>query len=156
MNADQMLSETRWIDSDLANSMEGVPCRTEFFRYIQWHNLAFSVTSDLNVPSYVFHYEDYSNRFDEVTTELIEFLELERKSDAPDFIDNKEYGYYYSREQKEAIAVMVKEFSTKSTWQHLHHYFMDSSGDFGATMESKQIEDGTDVIHKKRGVVSIV
>mmetsp|Transcript_33882 Transcript_33882/g.64494 ORF Transcript_33882/g.64494 Transcript_33882/m.64494 type:complete len:89 (-) Transcript_33882:589-855(-) len=72
----------------------------------------------------VFHYEDYSFRFEDVTNELVSFLELEpTKGMAPDFILNKEYGDYYTEEQRRAVAVLVKELSTKDTWKHLARYF---------------------------------
>lgn len=97
---------------------------SEFYRYVQWHNLALAVTlTDLDVPSMVLHYEDYSTRFESVTSELINFLELKPTGKAPDFIVNKRYHDYYTAEETEAIAVFVQEFSTKLTWQHLARYF---------------------------------
>ena len=75
----------------------------------------------------VFYYEDYSTRFDDVTVELMNFLELEKSGDAPPFIVNKKYGDYYTDGQTRAIAALVQELSTKQTWKHLAHYFEDSS-----------------------------
>jgi hypothetical protein len=124
-NAVQNLSSSHWIDTSLIEAMKGVPCITEFYRYVQWHNLAFATTSDLQLPSFVFHYEDYSTRFDDVTTKLTEFLGLEKVAEAPEFIDNKEYGSYYTAEEKRAVALFIEEFSTKSTWQNIHHYLND-------------------------------
>ncbi|KAL3761741.1 hypothetical protein ACHAWU_001257 [Discostella pseudostelligera] len=122
------LAESPWIDQDLVNAFDGVPCRAEFFRYIQWHNHAFTVTQlDLGVPSMVLHYEDYSTRYGEVTRELMNFLELKPvdvAEDLPEFIPHKVYShYYYSKEQTRAIASLVKEYSMKTTWQYLERYF---------------------------------
>jgi len=122
------LAESLWIDKDLVNAFDGVPCRAEFFRYIQWHNHAFTVTQlDLGVPSMVLHYEDYSTRYGEVTRELMNFLELKPvdvAEDLPEFIPHKVYShYYYSKEQTRAIASLVKEYSMKTTWQYLERYF---------------------------------
>ena len=144
------------MDKDLSNAMTGVPCRAEFYRYVQWHNLAFTVTDDLEVPSHVLHYEDYSTRFDDVTNDLIDFLELERKGDAPDFIVNKEYGEYYTREQKKAIAILVKEFSTTRTWNHLHRYFEDFSTDNDTKTRSKDMLVPNVSHAKKRRVFAVV
>ena len=128
-NATQALYSNHWVDSSLAESMKNVPCLPEFYRYIQWHNLAFAVTADLQVPSFVFHYEDYSNRFEEVTSDLTEFLGLDRVGEAPEFIDNKKYDDYYTLQQKEDIAVFIKEFASKPTWQSIAHYINNSSLD---------------------------
>ena len=117
-----VLSSLRWIDSSLEEAMKNVPCITEFYRYVQWHNLAFAATSDLEVPNFVLHYEDYSSRFEEVTSELITFLELEKVGEAPEFIDNKKYDEYYTPQEKRAISVFIKEFASKPTWRQLKHY----------------------------------
>ena len=123
--ASHSLLSNHWIDSSLTQVMTGVPCLAEFYRYVQWHNLAFTATSDLQVRSFVFHYEDYSNRFEEVTEELLDFLELDRLGEAPEFIDHKEYVDYYSDEEKHSIAMFIMEFSTKPTWQSVKHYLTD-------------------------------
>lgn len=122
LNENQKLSSSHWTDSSLLEAMEGVPCVTEFYRYVQWHNLAFATTSDLQIPSFVFHYEDYSTRFEDVTNELTVFLGLEQVGDAPEFIDNKKYGDYYTAKQKHAVAMFIREFASKPTWQNVQHY----------------------------------
>jgi len=127
IDASRALVESRWVDDDLAISLAKVPCHSEFYRYVQWHNLAFTTVVDLEIPSFVFHYEDYSNRFEEVTDELIAFLELDRRGVAPPFVDNKRYDSYYSVEDKEHVAIFVQEFATKRTWGHLQHYFPSDS-----------------------------
>ena len=112
-------------DTDLVDTFDGVPCQADFFRYIQWHNLAFTVALvDLDVTTLVFHYEDYSNRFDDVTQELMDYLELTPSiTEAPKFFANKTYGHYYSVEQTQAIAKFISFFSSKITWKHMERYF---------------------------------
>lgn len=120
----QQLARTRWIDRELGEAFLGVPCHAEFYRYVEWHNYADGVKMDLGIPTMVFYYEDYSTRFDDVTEELLNFLELEhQESSAPVFIVNKKYDDYYSKEQTQAITALVKELSNKRTWKHLAHYF---------------------------------
>jgi hypothetical protein len=121
----QVLTSIHWIDSSLAASMKGLPCLTEFYLYVQWHNLAFATISDLQVPSFTFNYEDYTDRFEAVTDELINFLEVKRVGEAPEFINNKKYGEYYTAQEKHAIATFIKEFATKATWQRVEHYLND-------------------------------
>ena len=95
------------MDTDLAKALAGVPCQAEFYRYVQWHNLAFAVTLvDLDVPSMVLYYEDYSTRFKDVTNQLMNFLELEAVGEAPPFVVNKEYGDYYTFEETKSIVIV--------------------------------------------------
>ncbi len=127
MDSSRALLESRWVDGDLALSLSKVPCHSEFYRYVQWHNLAFSTVADLEIPSFVFHYEDYSNRFEEVTDELIAFLGLNRRGEAPPFVDNKRYDSYYTIEDKEHVETFLQEFATKRTWEHIQHYLRSES-----------------------------
>jgi len=124
-NADEVFKSLHWIDSSLLKVMEDVPCVTEFYRYVQWHNLAFTTTSDLQIPSFILHYEDYSIRFEEVTNELASFLGLEQVGEAPEFIDDKKYDDYYTASEKHTIAIFIRELATKSTWQNVEHYLND-------------------------------
>jgi hypothetical protein len=107
------------------DAMKGVPCMSEFYRYIQWHNLAFSVTSDLQIPFMLLHYEDYSTRFEDVTNELTDFLGLEQVGKAPEFINDKTYLDYYTEQDKRNIARFIREYATKPTWQNVQHYLSD-------------------------------
>ena len=116
-----------WVDKDLVASFKGVPCHAEFYRFVEWHNLAFASSLSLDLPTMVFHYEDYSTRFDDLTTELIDFLELERTGVAPPFISNKEYSDYYTEDETRAISTLVKELSTRKTWHYLARYFEERS-----------------------------
>ena len=121
---DDKLAKSHWVDTDLVDAFDGVPCRADFFRYVQWHNLAFTVALvDLDVPALVFHYEDYSTRFADVTQELMDFLELKPIAEAPEFISNKAYGDYYSAEQTQAIAKFIDVFSSELTRKHMERYF---------------------------------
>ena len=65
MDASSQLGRMRWIDAELMGLMQDMPCRDEFFRYVQWHNLAFDVTRNLGIPTHVVQYQDYETRFDE-------------------------------------------------------------------------------------------
>ena len=143
------------MDTDLAKALAGVPCQAEFYRYVQWHNLAFAVTLvDLDVPSMVLYYEDYSTRFNDVTNQLMNFLELEAVGEAPPFVVNKEYGDYYTFEETESIATFIKEFSSKHVWQHLKHYFGEkvALGHIIDVVSSQEDRVG----NKVKGVITVV
>jgi hypothetical protein len=50
------LLQSRFVDERLRQAMRKIPCLNEFFRYTQWHNLAFSTTRDMNLPTLILHY----------------------------------------------------------------------------------------------------
>ncbi len=81
------------------------------------------MTSDLGLPELVFHYESYSTSFATTIEDLLDFLELSPIGEPEAFIPGKVYGDYYSEENKLAIAGFAKEFSSKTTWSFLSHYF---------------------------------
>ena len=120
-----VLSSIHSEEKSLVDAMKDVPCMSEFYRYIHWHNLAFTVTSDLQIPSMLLHYEDYSTRFENVTRELTDFLGLEQVGKAPEFIVKKQYLDYYTEKDKRNIARFIRKFATKPTWQNVHHYLSD-------------------------------
>ena len=118
-----MLISHKFVDKDLRKALSGVPCRAEFFRYVQWHNMAFAVTADLGLPELVFHYESYTTSFDKTIEDLLDFLELSPIGEPEPYFPGKVYGDYYSDDEKRAIARFTKEFSSKTTWAHLKQYF---------------------------------
>ena len=60
--------------------IEQVPCRTDFLKYILWHNRAFEVVEkDLaGIPMKLIHYESYDTNFDETVSDLLSFLDAGR------------------------------------------------------------------------------
>jgi hypothetical protein len=52
----------------------------------------------------------------------LDFLEVHRAGDEVEFISGKEYGHYYSSDQKQKIRFFLQEFSTKDTWAQLSTY----------------------------------
>jgi len=61
------------VDKELWRIIESVPCHTDFLRYINWHNHAFEVTADLELPSLVVHYERYGTHWRETIDSLLGF-----------------------------------------------------------------------------------
>jgi hypothetical protein len=118
------LSKHRQMDSDLNDALSEIPCRAEWFRYVQWHNMAFTVTADLDLPELIFHYESYTTNFAETIDRLLAFLELDAIGVPEPFTPGKTYGEYYSAEEKRAIEAFVKEYSNKKSWTYFEHYFL--------------------------------
>jgi Sulfotransferase domain len=116
-----------FLDDDLLEIMKIVPCHADFFRYIEWHNLAFVTTRDLELNTYVLHYDWYTTRFNETAKELLEFLELpiHKDGELTPFIEGKVYPYY-TNEEKRAVAKAFEIMSSPETWSHVRHYFDDA------------------------------
>lgn len=103
---------------------QGVLCHAEFYKYVQWHNQAFTVTTYLGMQSpFVLHYEDFDQNFDGTVKLLFDYLEMPMENDLPTF---KWRGYeedFYSKEERKLIREYIKNLSTLDTWSHLHRYF---------------------------------
>jgi len=101
-----------------------IPCQADFYRYIQWHNLAFTTTWDLGIPTLVVHYESYTNNFNETKNDLLEFLEQDEVNDAPTFITGKTYRDYYTPNEIDAVSRMFDRLALRETSMHTKHYFV--------------------------------
>ena len=110
-------------DNGVLDIMKDIPCYSDFYRYANWHNLAFAVTKDLDLPEYVLHYEDFETRFEETKAELLDFLQLEVNGDAFPFIPGKEYSNYFTVKEQRTLKVAMKMLSFKTTWRNIEHYF---------------------------------
>ncbi|GKY94055.1 hypothetical protein MPSEU_000372100 [Mayamaea pseudoterrestris] len=117
----------RLIDKRLRQVMAAIPCFNDFYRYIQWHNLAFSVSHDLNLPTMILHYDNYSKDFEATRDNLLNWLELPRVANGVKFHDGKVYRSYYTLEEKQAIHAFIREFSSAETWKHLINYDFESN-----------------------------
>jgi len=114
---------SRLIDSHVFELMRNIPCRDDFFRFVQWHNLAFVTTRSLQIPTLVVHYENYDTRYNETAKEMFEFLHLEPKGELIDFIKGKEYVEYFTLAERAKVKKAMKMLALSSTWDQIAHYF---------------------------------
>jgi hypothetical protein len=110
------------LDRHLRRQLAKIPCFNDFFRYLQWHNLAFSLSHDMNLPTLVLHYHEYAEDFEMARDKVLAFLELPRVGDGIPFEEGKVYRDYYSNHQKKAIRNFLKEFASSETWEQLEMY----------------------------------
>jgi hypothetical protein len=115
--------KTHFIDPELLEEEQRVPCHAEFYRYIQWHNLAFEVTRRKRLPTYILYYENYTECFDKTVEELLDFLHASQVAPAPVFYPGKQYSDYFEPEQYQAIACLAKDLASPETWGAIRHYF---------------------------------
>ena len=100
-----------------------IPCKADFYRYIQWHNMAFTTTWNLGIPTLVVHYENYATSLNETKDALLEFLEQDEVADAPPFVKGKTYRDYYTADEIDAVSEMTERLALRESWQHTKHYF---------------------------------
>ncbi len=104
--------------------MKDIPCWSDFFRYIQWHNLAFTTTEDLHLSTLIIHYEDYSTMLDRTKDALLTFLNQDEIHDAPPFETGKSYREYFTKEEIQAVSRMFSKLASQKTWDQTSHYFV--------------------------------
>lgn len=116
------LVQSHFVDRRLREFMLKIPCFNEFYRYTQWHNLAFATTQAMNLTTMILHYHEYSDNFDLALERLLNFLDLPHVGEGIVFTDGKVYRNYYTYEQKDAIRNFLHEFATAETWEQLKDY----------------------------------
>jgi len=114
--------KSRFIDDDLIPLFERLPCHGDFYRYVQWHNLAVAATRKMNLPTYVLHYENYKNDFEKTKTDLMSFLQLDVVGEVPEFIPGKTYRSYYTDDERKAVLQILEKVATPDAWELLERY----------------------------------
>jgi len=114
---------------ELYEKLKSVPCHSELFKYVQWHNLAHETLKSLKVPYTTVHYEHYANKTQEDTvSSLLDFLELESSEEQPvlePFVQKPttEYDSYFPDHQIDAITYFVQKLASPATWEDIKDYF---------------------------------
>ena len=117
--------EESMIYNDLFDWIKDVPCHSDFFRYIQWHNLAFATSAEMGIPSMKLHYESYSSDFNKTKDELLQFLYQDEVNPPPSFITGKTYRQYYTKGEIYAVSIMFDKLAHPETKRFTRHYFKD-------------------------------
>lgn len=123
---------------------------------IEWHNLAFVTTRDLELQEYILHYDWYTTRFNETAIELLDFLELpmHEKGELTPFVPGKVYPYF-TAEEKRAVRKAFEIMSSPVTWKHVQRYF-DNIDDSSLYLENKAEEAALSAAGEKGGADSLV
>mmetsp|Transcript_38692 Transcript_38692/g.116226 ORF Transcript_38692/g.116226 Transcript_38692/m.116226 type:complete len:390 (-) Transcript_38692:211-1380(-) len=114
--------KSRFIDKDLIPLFEKVPCHGDFFRWVQWHNLAVATTAKMNLPTFLLHYENYKNDFEGTKTGLMSFLQLDIVGEVPEFVPGKTYRDFYTEEERKAALKIIEKVATAEAWELLERY----------------------------------
>jgi hypothetical protein len=100
-----------------------VPCHAEFCKYIEWHNLAFHTTNDMELEALVVHYDD----FPQAGTSILEFLQLEvhsaENNNTVPMFDPKTYQDYFLDSERRIVQSAFEYMASRKTWTTLQRYF---------------------------------
>lgn len=121
-DVNRKLLVSKYIDDDLKRAMTNVPCFNEFHKYVQWHNMAFYTTRDMNLDTLILHYHEYSDNFEKTRDKVLEFLDHPNLGTTREFHTGKVYRHYYTNQQKIAIKSFIVEYATPETWMQLKDY----------------------------------
>ena len=99
-----------------------VPCVSEIFRYVQWHNHALLLTKDLNISTMILHYEDYANDLNSTAKRLFTFLEYDMVAPPPSFFQH-DYSFMYTEDERDRIKKWVQDLASRNFWKLVEHYF---------------------------------
>jgi hypothetical protein len=112
-------------ENSIMSQYESLPCRGEWYRYIQWHNLAVQVQKRLQIPVHRLYYENYTYALEETVDGLLSFLELNQKYPPLEFISQKHYIDLFDADHARKAAFFARNLSAPETWQLLQHFFTE-------------------------------
>lgn len=121
-----------------------VPCYSDWFRYVQWHDLAMAAVERMNIPLHDIYYEDYTHNYNATVRQLNAFLELDTLIDAETFVSGKTYRHVFSYEDVQNARELVKYLATKPLWNKLQHYFDDEQFGFVSQDEEEDNNEATE------------
>eukprot|EP00554_Chaetoceros_debilis_P002331 CAMPEP_0194083176 /NCGR_PEP_ID=MMETSP0149-20130528/8490_1 /TAXON_ID=122233 /ORGANISM="Chaetoceros debilis, Strain MM31A-1" /LENGTH=636 /DNA_ID=CAMNT_0038765517 /DNA_START=67 /DNA_END=1977 /DNA_ORIENTATION=+ len=123
--------------------MLDVPCHSEFFKYVSWHNNVVAMEWMDSVNGMHVYYEDYADasKQKKIATDMAEFLgtplsssESDAASTLPDFLKVRMYGDWFTAKDKENVEKFVRTLAIKPAMPLLERYF-------GSNAESRNAKD---------------
>jgi hypothetical protein len=103
-----------------------VPCRADFFRYVEWHNQAFALNRDMELETLLVDYDSYTTHYNETNAKLLDFVQLPERAEAEPFVAGKAYQEeYFTKEERQAVKEALQALATRTTWKYIKHYFYE-------------------------------
>lgn len=125
-------AEHRVFANETLQLMRRVPCRAEFFKYIQWHNrlveimssddLLFDSSKD-NSRVLVVYYEDYETNLNKTAKTILDFLEQKAILPLRPFRALPSYSDHFSLHDRQAAKDLMQAVATPETWKLIQRYF---------------------------------
>jgi hypothetical protein len=124
MDKQYLDSEAKMLDAPIFTMFQSIPCHSDFYRYVQWHNLAFQVTEVMDIPSIVVYYEDYEHDFDSVKDRILSFIDLKDEGYRNvTFSSGKTYHNYFTENERGAVRRLFHHLASKQTNESIARYF---------------------------------
>ena len=119
-------SHTPWLDPPLLRLWKDVPCHAEFFKYIQWHNLAWTTALHMNLSMHLLRYEDFDRNWQRTVDALLSFLQVPAATwEGVTPFEIQTYDSFYSIPQKNAIKALLRDVASAPIWEIVGKYFHD-------------------------------
>jgi len=115
-----------WLEknAELDELTADIPCRADFFRYVEWHNMAFVTTRDMELETYILHYNWYATRFEETVDELLDFLHLEKRGKVVPFEQGKVYDDYFTADERVRMKIAIRWMASPVLLDQLSRYLL--------------------------------
>ena len=112
------------IPDDIVELMQAVPCHGEFYKYVQWHNMANAVMAKrLRRSIMIVHYENYERKWNETATKIFDYLHLNFEGVERVFHPRHDYDPYFTTAQRQSAKYLVERLATPAVWIQLQRYF---------------------------------
>ena len=125
------------LPTDIVHKMRRVPCRAEFYKYLQWHNRLIELYSseqllfknDGGDRVLVVHYENYESKLNQTVADIMDFVEQKVKSPVRPFRALPSYEDHFSDDDRLAAKELAEAVASPDTWALIRHYFEDNGAD---------------------------
>ena len=125
----------------------GIPCHSEFYKYVSWHNHVEEMAWNEEYPILEIYYEDYTTKEQEQqqAIKMAEFLEepiVDINRVLPEFLVVRYYREYYTKEERMRAERFIKALALKKTWGLLERYFEEGEKEDEKKTEQEGGVDG--------------
>lgn len=103
----------------------GVPCRQEFFKYVQWHNHATQLLNKLQLdgPVKIVHYKEFVADRTETLKGIADYLGqdfINPPLESP--LENLKTSDYYRQEHVDRISAYFEKYADPEVWEQTKQY----------------------------------
>ena len=148
-NLMELEQKSSFIPLEIKEFMEqgGIPCHSEFYKYVSWHNHVEEMAWNEDYPILEVYYEDYTTKEQEQqqAIKMAEFLEepiVDINHVLPTFLVVRYYRDYYTEEERMRAERFIKALALRKTWGLLERYFEE--GEKEEKNAKQEQEEGVD------------
>lgn len=108
--------------------MRSIPCHSEFYKYISWHNHVVEMVWNEEYPYFQIYYEDFSTKDgeQEQAAKVAEFLEeplVSNNYTLPEFLVVRMYSDFFTETERHNIEKFIRVLAYKKVMVMLERYF---------------------------------